>query len=144
MIAPIVVAISLALLTYAYSKLRYARLQKWAHLPQLPPSLVWGHLRVFGEYVKRQKPGAHADTAIGEMHRDLGRPPIMVMDIRPVAKPLLVIAHHDLAEQITKASAVFPFSAPKAPGYHDRLYYITGKHSILVKEVCFCCGTSRF
>lgn len=45
--------------TYLYSKLYYRRFKQNAHIPQLPSSLLWGHLLVFDEFTKRGIPDRH-------------------------------------------------------------------------------------
>lgn len=47
-----VVASLLVTGTYLYSKLYYRRFKQNAHLPQLPSSLLWGHLMVFDKFTK--------------------------------------------------------------------------------------------
>lgn len=39
--------------TYLYTKLHYRRFKQNAHIPQLPSSLLWGHLKLFDELTKR-------------------------------------------------------------------------------------------
>ena len=38
--------------TYLYRKLHHMRLVAHAHLPQHRPSLFWGHMRLFHEFIK--------------------------------------------------------------------------------------------
>lgn len=39
--------------TYIYTKLYYRRFRQNAHIPQLPSSLLWGHLMVFDKFTKQ-------------------------------------------------------------------------------------------
>ncbi|KAJ8119615.1 hypothetical protein ONZ43_g3472 [Nemania bipapillata] len=48
------------------------------------------------------------------MHEALGRPPLMLVDLRPVNRPMVLITSHEIAEQVSKASALFPTSPPKS------------------------------
>lgn len=128
-------AVAVLLLSIGYSKLRYLRFRQYAHFAQHPSSLVLGHLKVFGEFVKRNKPKAHADLAMMAMHRALGRPPLMFVDVRPIADPMVVVANYDIAEQITKSTDIFPTSPPKSTLSMTRLRYLTGPTSILAKHV---------
>lgn len=63
----------------------------------------------------------------------MGRPPIMLVDLRPVNPPMVLIPSHEIAEQISKTSKLFPLSTPKSPTW-ARMIPITGRTSILGKE----------
>ena len=60
----VAVASLLVLFTYLYSKLYYMRFKQNAHFPQLPPSLLFGHLTTFGKIMKQghldRHPGRHS------------------------------------------------------------------------------------
>jgi hypothetical protein len=56
--------IVVAVVSYIYATLRYTRLQQYSHLPQIPPSAVWGHLKVVGEFVRRGMPDRHPGMAL--------------------------------------------------------------------------------
>lgn len=45
--------------TILYRKLYDRRFRQTAHLPQLPSSLLWGHLKLFDEYSRRGKLDRH-------------------------------------------------------------------------------------
>jgi hypothetical protein len=68
------------------------------------------------------------------MVSELGNPPIMFLDLRPISYPMVVINSHEVAEQVSRASKLFPWSTPKSPTL-DVLLRLAGKHSILTKEV---------
>lgn len=59
MIIELLVAAAALLLPYLYSRIRYKRLQEYAHFPQLPPSTVLGHLQTVDDFVRRSPPKAH-------------------------------------------------------------------------------------
>lgn len=68
------------------------------------------------------------------MHRELGQPPIMLVDNWPIVPPMAVIASHQVAEQISKPSNAFPYSAPKSWSL-DHAKDLIGHKSILIKQV---------
>lgn len=55
------------------------------------------------------------DQTASEIHEELGRPPVFILDLRPVTYPLLVIANHEVAEQVSRVSTLFPWSTTKSP-----------------------------
>ncbi|KAK8073003.1 cytochrome P450 [Apiospora saccharicola] len=130
MLLPLVAAAVALTVTFLYRKLQFLRFQQHANLPQHATTLVLGHLRVFGDYVKRNKPDAHPDMAIVAMSQALGRPPLMFIDMRPIALPMVVVADHDIADQFTKPTPIFPTSPPKSSRSLDRLQYMLGLTSI--------------
>ncbi|KAJ3546154.1 hypothetical protein NM208_g2144 [Fusarium decemcellulare] len=127
---PIVAAALSLLVTYLYTTLRFKRFKQYAHLPQLPPSLLWGHMRVYDEFMKRGNKDRHPDFVFGDMHEALGRPPVILADMRPVSMPVALITSHDIAEQVAKSSHLYPWGPPKSPTLTDILHLI-GSKSIL-------------
>jgi cytochrome P450 len=73
------------------------------------------------------------DIVLDDIKQDLGNPPVFMLDLRPVAFPMCVIASHEAAEQISRASKLFPWSTPKSPTVHT-LVPLIGRRSILLKE----------
>jgi hypothetical protein len=61
------IAIGTLLASYLYTKLSFARYKQYAHIPQLPNHLLWGHLKTFGEFTAR---GIH-DRHPGMLLNDL-------------------------------------------------------------------------
>ncbi|KAK8001003.1 cytochrome P450 monooxygenase [Apiospora marii] len=108
------ITVTLITVTVLYRKLYHKRFRQTAHIPQLPPSLLWGHLKIFYDFTMRGKPDRHPDSMMIEMHRSLGEPPLMLIENWPIVPPMVVIPSHHVAEQITKPSSTFPYSAPKA------------------------------
>ncbi|KAI1112398.1 putative cytochrome P450 monooxygenase [Nemania sp. NC0429] len=129
------VVISSLLLTavYLFRKLYHKRFIQNAHIPQLPPSLLWGHLLTFDSYTKRGISDRHPDLIIAEMHEALGRPPLLLLDNWPIVNPLIVIASHELAEQVSQSSNQSKYSVPKAPTV-ERIADLFGHKSILLKQ----------
>ncbi|XXH02119.1 hypothetical protein Hte_008487 [Hypoxylon texense] len=125
----LVLAASLLLAAYLYTKLRYKRFQQYAGIPQLSPSLLLGHLKFMGDYLAQGPADRHPDSVFIQMNNDLGRPPLMFVDLRPVNRPMVLIRSHEIAEQISKASTLYPTSTPKSDlGY---LEPVIGPSSIL-------------
>ena len=67
-----------------------------------------------------------------EIHEELGRPSCFILDLRPISYPMAVIANHETAEQVSRATKVFPWSVPKSPTVGD-LVHLTGSRSILTR-----------
>jgi hypothetical protein len=79
---------------------------------------------------------SETDYIFGDMSKELGRPPLMFVDLRPVTYPMVVVSNHEVAEQIARVSKLFPWSTPKSPTLSG-LMHLTGEHSILTREVRF-------
>ncbi|KAI0417228.1 cytochrome P450 [Xylaria grammica] len=133
MLSLFLVAVATLLASYFYTKLRYIRLTQYAHIPQLPPHLLWGHLKAFGELTQRGIPDRHPDKIFEEMWISMGRPPLMLVDLRPVNAPMVLVPTHDIAEQISKPTQLFPLSTTKSPTW-THMIPIIGESSILGKE----------
>ncbi|KAH8759047.1 cytochrome P450 [Diaporthe sp. PMI_573] len=118
------------LVPYLYRTMRFKRLQQFARFPQLPPSVFLGYLQAVDDFVKRSASGAHPDVAFTAIHETLGCPPVMFVDLRPVASPMLVVASYKVAEQISKSLDEFPYSPPKVPEIWNYMVYLNGPTSI--------------
>ncbi|KAK3328644.1 cytochrome P450 [Cercophora scortea] len=118
---------------FLYLKVRYLRFKQYAHIPQLKPSLVWGHMKAVHEYSLRQKAGSHIDPAFAAMSDDLGNPPLFLVDLRPVGHAMAIVTSHEVAEQFSRASKMFPWSVPKSPTMSS-LVHLIGNKSILSRE----------
>ncbi|KAK3994298.1 cytochrome P450 [Cladorrhinum sp. PSN332] len=113
----------LLLVPYIYSlyrKLHHKRYKQYASIPQLPNHLLLGHLKHMGEFMKLAPPDAHPDLIFSKMRDSIGRPPLMLVDLRPVNKPMILIADHEILEQISKATKKYPASVPKIDFGHFR------------------------
>ncbi|CAJ2513193.1 Uu.00g013120.m01.CDS01 [Anthostomella pinea] len=126
-------AAATVLASYMYTRLRYARFGQFAHVPQLPSHLLWGHLKVFGEFMQRGIHDRHPDKIFEEMWASVGRPPVMLIDLRPINPPMALISSHDIAEQISKPTKLLPLSPPKSPTW-THMIPIIGTTSIIGKE----------
>lgn len=74
------------------------------------------------------------DKIFEEMWISMDRPPVMLVDFRPVNPPMVLIPSHSIAEQISKPSHLFPLSTPKSPTW-THMIPIIGKTPILSREV---------
>ncbi|KAH8901898.1 cytochrome P450 [Coniochaeta sp. PMI_546] len=129
----LLVAAPILLVAYLLKEAHYRRFRQYAVFPQLKPSLMWGHMKALHEISLRGPPGQHFDDTILVIHEFLGRPPAFVIDLRPVSYPILVVANHEVAEQVSRVSSLFPWSVTKSPTnhVHDQLI---GKDSMNTKE----------
>ncbi|KAL2262650.1 hypothetical protein VTK26DRAFT_575 [Humicola hyalothermophila] len=133
MFAKIVVVVLPLVATYLVTAIWHKRLKQFAHFPQLKPSLIWGHLKALHELRLRGRPDGHIDAVLLNITRELGNPPLILLDLRPVSYPLVVVASHEVAEQISRASKQLPWSTPKSPTLAG-LVRVTGKRSILSQQ----------
>ncbi len=154
MLGPVLLTAAVLLVSYLYSRLRYLRFKQYAHIPQLPSNLLLGHLKTFGEFMQRgivdRHPGMkltkdhytcvadfsdiQVDRIFEEMWLALGRPPVMLVDLRPINPPLLLVPSHEIAEQVSKPTKLYPMSTTKSPTW-THMTHIIGKTSILGREV---------
>ncbi|KAH7304088.1 cytochrome P450 [Stachybotrys elegans] len=133
MLGPYLLAAAALLASYLYSRLQYARFKQYAHLPQPPTNLLLGHLKFMGEVTQNGIPDRHPDKVFEEMWISLGRPPVMFVDLRPVNPPMTLITNHEMAEQISKASKLYPLSTPKSPTW-THMIPILGKTTLTARE----------
>ncbi|KAK0630535.1 cytochrome P450 52A11 [Bombardia bombarda] len=129
MLGPLLAAALVLLASYLYRLVWHKRFKQYASIPQLPPSLVLGHLKTFDDFIKRGKADRHPDMIFSEMHDTIGRPPLMFVDLRPVNRPMVLVTSHEIAEQISRASKLFPTSVPKAS--LNYLVHLIGPTSII-------------
>lgn len=120
---------------YIWTRITYYRTKQYANFPQAKPDPFWGHLKLINEAGKRPHilPGAHSDYAFEEIWKDANKPDVLLMDVRPFMYTIVVIADHDIAEQISKPSPLFKYSVTKSITTGD-LYPIIGKKSVLTSE----------
>jgi hypothetical protein len=79
------------------------------------------------------------DPVFAEIAKDLGNPPFIFLDLRPVTYPMVVVTSHEVAEQISRVSKLFPWSTPKSPTM-GALVQLIGPESILLRKVGKCLG----
>ncbi|KAI0540097.1 cytochrome P450 [Xylaria digitata] len=131
MLLPLVFGAAALLLSYCYARLRYKRFSQYAHLPQMPTTLILGHLKTMDSFIRRGKPNCHPDLAFHAINEALGRPPLMLMDLQPFGPPMAIVRSHEVAEQVSKAYKQFPYNLPKMPQVYDHMVHVTGPTSIL-------------
>ncbi|KAE9978939.1 hypothetical protein EG327_007200 [Venturia inaequalis] len=120
----------------AYKFLNHYRTEQFKALPRMRPDLIWGHMKVVGEYVKaseKGRKGAHEDYAFKKICDDLGSPPLFVLDMRPLFYPMCIINSHQVMEQIAKPSKTFKYSVLKSPTM-KWLEPLMGPTSIMMAE----------
>lgn len=131
----------LALGVYLYQRLTYQRLQRFAYLPQVSPSIFWGHMATLSDYLKTG--GHNMDNVFGSMCKSIGNPDIMFIDVRPFNLPLLFVRTADVAEQISRQTKALPYSTGKSPTF-SFLYPLIGRNSIIISDVRSMLHTSYF
>ncbi|KAM7188007.1 cytochrome P450 52A11 [Naviculisporaceae sp. PSN 640] len=132
MTGPLSITLIALLAVYLYRRLSYKRLEQYAKFPQHLPSRVLGHLATVDEFMKKAvPPKGHADMAFAAMHEALGRPPVMLVDLRPVSSVLLVVGNYSIAEQVTGSSNLFAYGPPKVREMWKEFEYLTGPSSIV-------------
>lgn len=152
---------SLAIAIYLYLHARRQRFQKYKDVPHVPSSLLLGHFPAMAKRVRAgsaisKDPARHggkslrsqasealasrmelilaSDYIFKDMHDELGRPGLLMFDIRPLMEPMVVVGSHALAEQLSKSTKEHPYAYPKGPALRKHTHLI-GEQSILVKEV---------
>lgn len=135
---PIAWTVAALLAAYCIHTLRrwsYLRFKQFADIPQpSKASFFWGHMKTIGDLAsKGGDPRRHVDDLIRGVLPELGNPPVLLFDIRPIGYPLLAICDHEVAEQISRPSARWWWSTPKSKTLQD-IWHLTGKQSILTSE----------
>ncbi|KAK3368848.1 cytochrome P450 [Lasiosphaeria ovina] len=131
MLAQLLAAAAALLLAVLYRKLHYARFQQYAHFPQHAPSLLLGHLGVVDAFIRKEPPRGHADMAFTAMHEALGRPAVMLVDLRPVSSCMVIVCSHEVAEQVSRPTDRWPHTPPKGPEFWESMKPLAGPTSIL-------------
>jgi cytochrome P450 len=68
-----------------------------------------------------------------EIWESLGRPPMFLLDLRPVSYRILIVTSHEVAEQISRSSKLFPWSVTKSPTIRDQ-QQVFGHQSMLALQ----------
>lgn len=74
------------------------------------------------------------DYFFRDIKENLGDPSLVLLDLRPMGHAMGIVNSHEVAEQISRASKLYPTSTPKSPTLLD-LVHVTGAESLLNKEV---------
>ncbi|KAL2019162.1 hypothetical protein VTK56DRAFT_10034 [Thermocarpiscus australiensis] len=133
MIANVILLALPLVAAYLFTTLWHQRFKKFANFPQLKPSLIWGHMQLLHELMKRSPPGCHIDPVLAKMKEDLGNPPIMLLNLWPVSYPIVIVNSYEVAEQVSRVSKLFPWSVPKSPTV-GALVRLIGRESILMRQ----------
>lgn len=123
-----------ALVWYSYTLLRYYRIKQHEGLPRAPPSLFLGHMKVIGEYYRKGDIRRHIDYVFAAVARSVGTNSVLFLDVRPASYVICVVLSHEIAEQISRPSKMYPWSTPKSPTMTD-VKPIVGAHSIIMAQV---------
>jgi cytochrome P450 len=66
--------------------------------------------------------------------QDAGRPDFLFVDLRPVSQPMVIVASHEIAEQISRATKLYPTSVFKSPTVQSGFARLIGAYSIITEE----------
>ncbi|KAK4463055.1 putative sterigmatocystin biosynthesis P450 monooxygenase stcS [Cladorrhinum samala] len=126
-------ALVLPVVVCLYAAARRKRFSQYEAFPQpSKPSLLWGHMQTLQKALKRGPEGLHFDVYAHDLLKSMpGSPSLLFLDLRPITWPMAVIARHEVAEQISRSSKLFPYSTPKSPTMAEFLRLI-GPRSFLV------------
>ncbi|KAF2003512.1 hypothetical protein P154DRAFT_94828 [Amniculicola lignicola CBS 123094] len=116
-----------------YTRLKSWRFNNYSHIPQThAQSLFLGHLNTIAKFYKQIGDGRrHIDYIVRDMFKASGKSEITLLDLRPVTYPMTVIASHDIAEQISRATKELPWSVPKSPTMTALYTRLIGKYSMI-------------
>ncbi|KAB5513287.1 cytochrome P450 [Coniochaeta sp. 2T2.1] len=70
-------------------------------LPGPPHSLLLGHLKIIGEYMRRMPPGSHVQAAITQIQQDYNLPDIFYLDLWPIGPRFVVCSGADAAATVS-------------------------------------------
>lgn len=76
-----------------------------------------------------------SDYVLEDMLNSAGRPELLFLDLRPVNYPMIAVASHEIAEQITRTSKLYPMSVTKSPTMQISYRRLIGKKSLLSEDV---------
>jgi hypothetical protein len=84
------------------------------------------------------------------MMKTSGYPQMLFLDLRPVNYPMVIVASHDIAEQISRVTKLNPESVPKSPTMQQSYRRLIGAKSIISEGVIIlllslpCIGLSHY
>lgn len=119
---------------YSYKTLKYYRIKQNEGVPQPPPNFFLGHMKVIGEFYRKGDIRRHIDYVFMSVAKSVGTNSICLFDVRPASYLICVVLSHEVAEQISKATKLQPWSTPKSPTVTD-IEAIVGSHSIIMAQV---------
>ncbi|KAL8343233.1 hypothetical protein RB598_004539 [Gaeumannomyces tritici] len=113
MAVPLIVYLAAAAVVYGVVKLVRTRLF-YRNLPKPPGhSLLWGHLKLFGEISKKFPPNVHPMVVVTYMRRAYDLPEVFYIDMWPAGPPIMACCSPDAAAQVTQVQVLgkHPFNA---------------------------------
>ncbi|KAK0742570.1 cytochrome P450 [Apiosordaria backusii] len=131
----LVLWVLLPVVAYLLAAAWHRRFKQYANFPQLRPSFIWGHMKTIREFTVKNndRPGLHIDWILRDMVKAAGNPSVLFVDTRPASYAMAVISSHEVAEQLSRATKQYPWSAPKSPTIAE-LVNLVGHQSILSKQ----------
>lgn len=123
---------------FAYKTLRYYRIEQNEGIPQAPPNFFLGHMKVLGEFYRKGDIRRHIDYVFMQVAKGVGSTSVCLFDVRPASYIICVVLSHEVAEQISRSTKLFPWSTPKSPTMTD-VKPIVGSHSIIMAQVSLFC-----
>ena len=131
MLGPWISAVAALLVAYWLRSLYKKRFERFTNIPQLPTSYLWGNLITIDEFTRKLPPKAHIDMAFAAMHAALKCPPVMVIDLWPVASPMIMIGSYEVAEQVVASTEAWPYGPPKVTEFWKGLDLLIGPKSLI-------------
>merc|ERR1712137_432974 len=116
-----------------YMQVSQWRFKRFAHIPsKLSSNLLYGHLgHIAAEYKKAGSSTVHPDYVLENIWKTNGSPEYMFFDTRPVQYPLLLIASHEMAEQVSRPSKTQQYSVTKSPTVQQGFGELIGRYSLI-------------
>lgn len=96
-------AAAAAALAYLATRV-YARRRFYRDLPGPPHSMLWGHLKLFGEYTARMPAGGFIQQPLTQLKHDYGLPDVFYLDMWPVLNGIICLTGPDAAAYPTTAN----------------------------------------
>jgi hypothetical protein len=118
------------------TKSTHIEFKQYSHFPQPEEAdPVRGHWPWIEKAAALGDPRRAFDEILYEQAEKLGFPPVLLVDMRPLEKFLILfILDNDVAEQVTKPSKMYPTSVPKHPSI-QRLAPLVGARSLVTTDV---------
>ncbi|KAH7014195.1 cytochrome P450 [Microdochium trichocladiopsis] len=82
----------------------YARRRFYRDLPGPPHSMLWGHLKLIGDYTSRMPPGGFLQQALTQMKHDYGLPDVFYLDMWPILNGIICLTGADAVAYPTTAN----------------------------------------
>ncbi|KAF1960467.1 cytochrome P450 52A11 [Byssothecium circinans] len=110
-------------------------IKQYSHFPQpAEADPVRGHWPWVEKSAALGDPRRTFDEILYEQAQELGFPPVLLVDLRPIEEFLLLfILDNDVAEQVTKPSKQYALSVPKHPSI-QRLAPLVGARSLVTAD----------